>query len=516
MKHWLLHVRASGRLAFLLRLSTMFPSMLLSLWWARALLHAMGPNNYGLFLAFQGVLSLVALGDLGMGGALQIRTMHLLAKSQTSELYLLHATARVLFLGFAAVGLTLILFLSPWLPTLFRFIETPASGSLSALFMAGGFYAFFVFLSGYYQMILYAVGTVSWPVLPPIVAFHLGSAFQLVCALYHAPLWLQMLPSIVLAAGCLFLYRQMVQMSHPELASPFPLKFEFIRAKALLQSSFWAYLFSISTCIYTATDRLMVNAGFGASQVTPYLLNYRLCDLATALILGIGFVALPKIVGNILSPEQERKRTGLAAVEKLRKIQTFLGCAAGISYLTINDVFVRWWFGPNIAVSLNLQMAFAFTLLLMVSSDSAIQLWGRLSETGLRNASVAAILSALINLGLSYAAMSVGWIPGIAWATWIARAFFALFAIHAVCIEFQIPVRHWIQNMILVPIGGLLISLLLIKWVQPHTSEQWLILVGSNLVLLLFCFFLCGLRPSLFQEELSALKGLIKPPVAIK
>jgi len=509
MKRWLLHVRTSGRLAFLLRMAIIGPSSLLSLWWARALLHAMGPNNYGLFMAFQGVLSLAALGDFGMGGALQIRTMRLLAHDQTSELQLLHATARFLFLGLATTGLILFLCFSPWLPLFFHFVETPASGSLTALFIAGGLYAFFVFLSGYYQTTLYAVGTVSWPVLPPTLVFHLGSAFQLLCALNHAPLWLQMLPSVVLAAGCLFLYRQMVHVSHPYLGGPLPLRLVPAYAKTLLQSSFWAYLFTVSYSIYTATDRLMVNAGFGASQVTPYLLNYKLCDMALMLIIGIGFVGLPKIVTNILSPEPERKKMGRAGAEKLRKIQTFLGCAAGIVYLTVNNVFVYWWFGPHVVVPLSLQLAFAFTLLLVVSSETAIQFWGRLSETGLRNAAVTAILSSLVNLGLSYVAMSVGWIAGIAWATWLARAFLAWFAIRAVCAEFQISNFHWLSNVFLIPTIGLLASFFFIDWLMPHTAIQWFLLAGGNLVILLLCFFLCGLRPSLFREEIRAFLHLL-------
>ena len=262
MKRWLLHVRTSGRIAFILRLVILVPSSLLTFWWARALLHAMGPNNYGLLMAFQGVLGLVGLGDLGMGGALVIRTSFLLANNQISELQMLHATARSLFLGIAVGGFMLIVCFSPWLPALFRLMETPASGSLAALFVAGGLYALFGLMAAYYQTSLYAVGTVSWTVLPPVLVFHLGSAFQLICALHHAPLWVQMLPSVVLTAGCLLLYRQMVCASHPDLAGPFPLRLESTYVKTLLKSSFWAYLFSISYYIYTATDRVMVIAWF--------------------------------------------------------------------------------------------------------------------------------------------------------------------------------------------------------------------------------------------------------------
>lgn len=509
MKRWLLQIRTSGRIAFLLRLAVMFPSMLLSLWWARALVHVMGANNYGLFMAFQGVMSLVGLGDMGIGGALLVRTSRLLAHKQTAELHQLHSTARALFLGLASFGLILVLVFSPWLPDLFRLIQTPASGSLSTLFIIGGFYAFFGLLTGYYTTTLYAVGTVSWTVLPPILVFHLGSAFQLLCALFHGPLWLQMVPSLVLTVGCLFLYRRMVRMSHPDLTGPLPLKFDPACARILLHSSFWAYLFSISSCIYIATDRLMVNAGFGASQLTPYLLNYKLCDIALALIINIGFVVMPNVIAGILSPEPDRKKEGIEKAEKVRRVQTFLGCAASIFYLVVNDVFVRWWFGANAAVSLDLQLAFAFTLLLTAASESAIQLWGRLNEAGLQKAAIAAIVSAIINLELSYVAMSIGWIAGIAWATWIARGIFALLAIRAVCGEFQISPRGWLGNVFLVPSIMLVSSFLLIRWISPHTTSQELVLVGSNLALLLLGFFLCGLRPGLFHEEIAALRKLL-------
>ena len=319
-----------------------------------------------------------------------------------------------------------------------------------------------------------------------------------------------MTPSVILAAGCLILYYQMVRASHPDLCGPLPLKFVPSYVKALLHTSFWAYLFCISYVIYTTTDRLMVNAGFGASQVTSYQLNYKLCEMTLPIIIGVGFVFLPKIVIRIVSPEQKEKLIGRAMAEKLRKLQTFLGCAVSITYLAVNTLFVRWWFGPQASASFDLQAAFAFTLLLSVSSESAIQLWGRISESALQKASTTVVLSALVNLGLSYVAMKIGWIEGIAWATWIARAFFAAFAIRAVSAEFEIPVWRWLANVFLVPTILLAISICLKELISPQTALEWIVLAVCNLILLVISFFICGLRPSLFREELIALKDVLR------
>src|SRR5215203_2439892 len=49
---WLVRNRSSPRAAFGLRMSCMVTGMVLSLLWSRALLHRLGPDNFGLLSSF--------------------------------------------------------------------------------------------------------------------------------------------------------------------------------------------------------------------------------------------------------------------------------------------------------------------------------------------------------------------------------------------------------------------------------------------------------------------------------
>ena len=70
---WLRERRNSARLAYVLALGTRVLSSLMGLIWTRLLVGAMGKELNGVYLAFQKVITLGGLGDLGMGAAVAIR-----------------------------------------------------------------------------------------------------------------------------------------------------------------------------------------------------------------------------------------------------------------------------------------------------------------------------------------------------------------------------------------------------------------------------------------------------------
>ena len=78
LTRWLLAQRSSPRLAFLLQIGCRVLGALLSLMWIRLLLASMGATLNGLWLTFQSLASMGGLGDLGMGGVVNIQTSRLL------------------------------------------------------------------------------------------------------------------------------------------------------------------------------------------------------------------------------------------------------------------------------------------------------------------------------------------------------------------------------------------------------------------------------------------------------
>src|SRR5687767_14645527 len=118
----------------MLQMVTRTASALLSLLWTPLLIGAMGRTLYGTFLTFQSVATLGALGDLGMGGAVQIETNRLLGRQDQSGLVRFLAAARTAFLAIGLFVAIIFCVTAPWLPGWLKFEAPPSAGSLPLLF----------------------------------------------------------------------------------------------------------------------------------------------------------------------------------------------------------------------------------------------------------------------------------------------------------------------------------------------------------------------------------------------
>src|SRR5882724_5648665 len=134
---WLRNNRTSTRLAFILQFSVRLSASVLGFFWIRLLVGAMGTALYGQYLAFQKIVTLGGLGDLGMGGVVGIRTSRLLGQEKQEELLKFLSAARAAFLILAILAGGTMLALSPWLPQLLHFEPVIGTGSLPWLFAVG-------------------------------------------------------------------------------------------------------------------------------------------------------------------------------------------------------------------------------------------------------------------------------------------------------------------------------------------------------------------------------------------
>lgn len=426
---WLIDQRASARIAFALRTVCMGLSGLLSLVWTPLLLRALGAEKYGTWTAFSAVVGLAAAGEFGLGGAVSLRTNQLIAAGDLDGLRRLHAVARGVFVVLAGVLTAVALALSPWLPGWLGFQQSAGAGPLAWLFAAGAVAAGLAVLASYVNSSIYAAGSVMWPVVPAFVFSQAALALGVLLGWLGKPLWILQSAGVVLAVVSLgamfFLYRH----SHPVFREALPWRWDGALLRELAGTSFWAYLLGLTTIIFTSTDRLVVNAFFGAGAVPAYQLNYKLCELALALIITASAVSLPKVVNLLLGSEPAARQHGTSQVARLAQVQGLLGFAACVAYIAGNDLFIRLLFGAEYQAPLVIQAAFVTSLLLASNSDIFIQLCGRLAAAGLRFGAVALLVSALVNLALSLlAAAWLRWLPGVAWATFAAQvgAFFAV------------------------------------------------------------------------------------------
>src|SRR5215472_12878931 len=343
---WFQRNRTSVRMAFVLRMVAMAGGSLFSLLWTRLLLRAMGDPLNGLFQSFQGLARLGGLGDLGISGALALKTGQMLGSGDEPGLRKLLASARSLFLFMSCTLCHLFMVLSPWLSRWLNFKDVPGAGSMPLFFLYGGLSVGVFIIGGYFASLNYAHGTVTWPILPTVALGQiLAPFFHWRLAVLHAPLWLQNLPYLMSAATIAILAWWMLKWSHPWLGNFYPLEYDRSQWHMLGSASWWTYLMTIGNAIYFATDRLVIGAVIGWAVIPSYLANYKVCDLGVNLILTAAFVSLPKITQWISSPHEAGRQRLLVELERLSTFEIVLACIVVLGYLAFNDLFIRLWLG---------------------------------------------------------------------------------------------------------------------------------------------------------------------------
>ena len=499
--------RQSARLAFGLRTASLVLTALLSLIWARVLVDAMGRELYGLFLTFLAIAQLGGLGDLGMGGAVGLRMIRHLARGDDEIGRRFLANARGVFLLLAGLFLIVFAVLAQRLPSIFRFAALPNSGSLSLLFLLGGVGIACLIVRGYFENLNYVLGNVVWPILPGFVLVQLGFLGQWLVARAHGPLWLQYAALLTASIVGLGLTVYMIRISHPWMGDLTPIKFDWSEMRALMSTSFWVYFATLGSLIYVATDRIVINAGFGPGAVAPYQLNYKLCELSVTILCASSFVALPAIVMRLLNPNKTEHEHGLYATLRLQRLQVFAACAAGIAYLLINDWFIRVWLGPDFHVPLALQIAFALNLAVTISGDIGIQMLGRLDPSGVRIAGLTIGATGLLNLGLSYAAMKAGWILGIASATVVAQSAASLIMTYHTCRLLDVNWRPWVMRTWLLPLGVIGLAAIIRKAIPLESFSNAAVMVGIFLLLTMAVAWMLGIRREMIMAEWKLIQG---------
>ena len=513
VRGWLLERRNTSRLAYILHLGTRLSASALGLIWTRLLVGAMGAPVAIIYLAFQKVISLGGLGDLGLGGAVAIRTGLTLGQGKEEELQKFLASARAIFLLLALTAGGGFLLLSPWLPHWLGFKPAAGVGSLVLLFAEGGFLIGGVMLSSYMNNLNYGCGNVTWPVIPSFLVLQFSMLGHWLLARQHFPLWIQYLPYVAAMVANLILVWSYVRVSHPGLALIGRLNFDWALARALIESSFWVYLCSLGNSVYRNTDGLVINASSQSGRLLEYEYNYRFCDLAVFMALTASLVTLPKITQWMASSEVKDQERVRLEMQKLNQFQTLLGCGAALAYLAGNDWFMKvWWLHKEHVVPaapLLWQVAFALNMTVTICGDAGIQLSLRSGSKGLRTIGSVIGLTALLNLGLSILAMRMGWIAGVAFATVLAQSVLSVAAGVYVCRQLQLPTLKWLFRSWVLPLAGVGAAAYLRMKLPADSIAHAAILAGCYAAMLAAAAWGLGIRPSLIKEELRILKSFI-------
>lgn len=509
IESWLLAHRTTVRLAFILRLVALAVGSAMGLLWTRLLLAAMGAELYGLFLSFNAVTRLGGLGELGLTGTVGLKAGQYLGEGNTLELRKLLATSRSVFGLLAAVLATIFVVCSPWLPTWFHFQNPASGGSLTLLFATAGFGAAVTIVSGYFSSLNYAYGTVTWPILPPVIFSQIAAPFcHWWLAAAGAPLWLQNMPYLIAGTFTAFLVWRMLKWSHPFLGDLFPLAVDRPTLRLLFSTGGWMYLAGLGGAIYQTVDRLVINAYFGADQVPSYQVNYKLCELSLTLITTATFVAAPKLTQWIASTPIPYKRLQ-DEIGRLRTFQVALSLGAALGYLWINENFIRWWVGGKFEASPALEAAFATVLVVAGCGECGTAIAARCGKQGIRNYGLSIGLSGLLNLLLSLLAARSGWLAGVAVATAISQGCLILTTNYLCSVHLRIPYTQWLTKVFAAPLAAILCAAGLRQFFSSHSLKDQVILACLYLFIWAAGCRLAGMSMRMIRTEIAFFQQLL-------
>lgn len=278
----------------------------------------------------------------------------------------------------------------------------------------------------------------------------------------------------------------------------------------LASTSGWMYLYSVGYAIYSSTDRILINAGFGAEQVPTYVVNSKLCELALQLIASASFLSLPKINRWIASSNPTDRQTVIAELRRLGIFQSLLGVITASIYLLVNNLFVRLWLGESFVAPPVLQFAFALNLAITAGSDAATQTAGLCGADGLRKAGKTFGATAMLNFGLSYVAMKYESIPGIAFATVLAQTISGLVLAGVTARHLQIGIADWVVRGCVLP----LVSVTIVFGIQSALFPlgAWWTALGCLLIglVVLASARMLGVNRALLMHEWRSASATLK------
>ena len=482
----------------------------ISLWWVRLLTRELGKDLYGSFVTFMAVTRFAGLGEAGIGGAVSILLLPLNAQKRYEEMARFLDSARALMLGLALAFGGLVLVLSPWLPSWLKFQDLPGTGSLLALFALGAMGIATSIFGSYVNNVSYALGNVCWPILPTFFLLHLAFLGQFIAARSGSPLWVQYVPHLASMLAAVWFVRLGVKWTQPRLAAFWPLSRDRKIFRELFLSGFWVYLAGLGNLMFTTTSQLLVNAGFSPGAVPPYLVNYKLLELAYTLINAASFFASAKIVSRLHSTVAEQRAEGVELFTYLHKVQVLMGLVAATGYFVVNDGFVQWWLGAEFKVPVSIQAAFAANLVLAAAGDAVLRLVSLQSQKDLAFYARTAVLTGVLNLVLGLCAMKWGVLLGVAVATVPAQFALSWFNVRRLCAIHGWPAWPIYWRTLVLPLlsVGAMIALKL-TWPGADLRDQ----AGQALALLAVLavsFWFTGLRPSDLPREIRTLLALLR------
>jgi len=452
MRSFIYNIRASKKNASIYKIISISVSAILSLFWARVLVREMGVMYYGMFITFIAITRFGGLGDLGVGGAVSLRTSQFIGRGEMDELGKFLDTARAFFFTMSIVLAIGFVALSPILTKLLNDNVSAKYGSWYLLFVLGGIGVALLILDSYFQNLNYGIENITWPIFSAFIVAQVGPLGQYLFLKLSFPFWAQYIPYITGLFISVSFSWFFVNTTNKNLSRLLPLRFSMKEWMLLLQTGFWITISYLGNLIFVSSDRIIINAVFGSARVPAYVFNYKMVEMAILAISTFMYVSLPKLTMHFAAIKNGKDRMINELVIKINGYQIISSALAVTVYCFINNVFITKWVGNSFRVSNLLQYAFAVNLFITLGGGAFIQAAGKIEDFGLRLAGYSIAGTAFINLILSVIAARLGFIEGIAFATVFAQIILSYILGRYVVKKLKISFSFWFHRAILIPI----------------------------------------------------------------
>ena len=378
-------------------------------------LRALGRDEYGLWMAVSGLVAYLTLLNLGMAQTISIQFARAVARKELPQASRVLATGFWTYAGFAAVALTLLLAIGPWLPWDIFVKGGPGLEQQITIVLLAAAAGFLVELPlGVFAACLSAVGRVD---VQQAVAVAQNLVRVLVALAFLGTggslAGLILVLSLVNVLACGLQYA-CLRHEIPGITLR-PKLWTGELARAMRRPSAHYFLLQIAAAVIFGSDTVLISSLLGTGLVAPYAIAQR-----AALALGVASTISLNFAPSFVETHARGDLPGLRnRFRQALAISVAAGVLASVGFAVAGPGFIRWWVGPANFVGASAFAAITGLMLVQMVLNPCDQL---LVSTGRHNEyAVAAAAEAVITLVGGLLAAPVWGVAGIAWVRLLGR-----------------------------------------------------------------------------------------------
>lgn len=235
--------------------------------------------------------------------------------------------------------------------------------------------------------------------------------------------------------------------------------FERAEVRSILGFSVFALLLNVGSLLAFRLDAMVIGSNLPAQSATDFDVGNKFFDPLMQLLIGVGAVIMPLAARLSAAGRTAELR---ATFLKWSRISLALVLLVGLYLAVLGPAFVGWWMGPEYEQrsGLVLQILMLSFLVYLPVRGVALPILMGLGKP--RAPALALLVMGLVNLVISLALVHPLGIVGVALGTAIPNLFFAVHVLRLACRELDIPLAHFLAQVVLRPALGALVPLALL------------------------------------------------------